>query len=77
MASRIVVVTGAKRFNALGHPGLATDLHAWAAYLRGEAASFRFPVIVTSWHDIKEATDALVPYVIPPHFGEYSKCRVV
>ena len=48
-----------------GQPELATDdMHAWAAYLCGQADALGFPVIDTSELDIEQATDALVPYVI-------------
>jgi SAM-dependent methyltransferase len=53
------------RLVARGQPELATeDMHAWAAYLCGQADALGFPVIDTSGLDIEQATDALVPYVI-------------
>jgi predicted kinase len=53
------------RLVARGQPELATDdMHAWAAYLCGQADALGFPVIDTSGLDVEQATDALVPYVI-------------
>ena len=37
------------------------DMHAWAAYLCGQAGALGFVVIDTSGLDIEQATDALVP----------------
>ncbi|HEX8115581.1 MAG TPA: hypothetical protein VF516_47975, partial [Kofleriaceae bacterium] len=53
------------RLVARGQPELAIeDMHAWAAYLCGQADALGCPVIDTSTLDIEQATDALVPYVI-------------
>jgi predicted kinase len=53
------------RLIARGQPELATDdMHAWAAYLCGQADALGFPVIDTSGLDIEQVTEALVPYVI-------------
>lgn len=53
------------RLAARGQPELATgDMHAWAAYLCGQADALGFPVIDTSGLDIDQATDALLAYVI-------------
>ena len=53
------------RLVARGQPELANDdMHAWAAYLCGQADALGFPVIDTSGLDIEQATDALVAYVI-------------
>ncbi|HEY6178983.1 MAG TPA: AAA family ATPase [Kofleriaceae bacterium] len=53
------------RLVARGQPELATDdMHAWAAYLCGQADALGFPVLDTSELDIDQATDALDPYVI-------------
>jgi len=53
------------RLVARGQPELATDdMHAWAAYLRGQADALGLPVIDTSGLGIEQATDALLAYVI-------------
>jgi AAA domain-containing protein len=53
------------RLVARGQPELATDdMHAWAAYLCGQADALGLPVIDTSDLSIEQATDALLAYVI-------------
>ena len=53
------------RLVARGQPELATDdMHAWAAYLCGQADALGLPVIDTSGLGIEQATDALLAYVI-------------
>jgi len=53
------------RLGARGQPELATDdMHAWAAYLRGQADALGLPVIDTSDLGIEQATDALLACVI-------------
>jgi len=52
------------RLVARGQPELATDdMHAWAAYLRGQAHALGLPVIDTSGLGIEQATDALLAAV--------------
>jgi hypothetical protein len=49
------------RLVARGQPELVTsDMHAWGAYLRGQADALGLPVIDTTALDIEQATDALV-----------------
>ena len=53
------------RLAARGHPELAThDMHAWAAYLCGQADALGLPKIDTTTLDIDQATDALVNHVL-------------
>jgi hypothetical protein len=53
------------RLVARGQPELATDdMHAWAAYLCGQADALGLPVIDTSGLGVEQATDALLAYVI-------------
>jgi hypothetical protein len=55
----------AARLAARGQPELATaDMHAWAAYLRGQADALGLPVIDTTALDIEQVTDALAAHVI-------------
>jgi hypothetical protein len=52
------------RLRARGQPELAhDDMHAWAAYLRGQADALELPVIDTTAMDPDQATAALVAYV--------------
>ena len=51
----------ARRLADRGQPELASDdMHAWAAYLRGQADALELPVIDTSTLDVDQATDALL-----------------
>ena len=53
------------RLAARGQPELATnDMHAWAAYLRGQADALGLLVIDTSALDVEQATNAVVAHVI-------------
>jgi len=53
------------RLAARGQPELATnDMHAWAAYLRGQADALGLLVIDTSALDVEQATDALIAHVL-------------
>jgi hypothetical protein len=53
------------RLAARGQPELAThDMHAWAAYLRGQADALDLPIIDTSALDIDQAADALLAHVV-------------
>jgi dephospho-CoA kinase len=52
------------RLVARGQPELATaDMHAWAAYLRGQADALGLAVIDTTALDIEQATDALAAWL--------------
>lgn len=53
------------RLAARGQSELASDdMHAWAAYLCGQADALGLPVINTTALDIEQATDALIAHVI-------------
>jgi hypothetical protein len=55
----------AARLAARGQIELASDdMHAWAAYLRGQADALGLPVIDTTALNIEQATDALIPHVV-------------
>jgi len=53
------------RLVARGQPELAShDMHAWAAYLCGQADALGLPQIDTTALDIDQATDALLAHLI-------------
>jgi hypothetical protein len=53
------------RLVARGHPELATDdMHAWAAYLCGQADALGLPRIDTTTLDIDQTTDALLAHIV-------------
>jgi signal recognition particle receptor subunit beta len=52
------------RLTTRGHSALASpDMHAWAAYLRGQADALGLPIIDTTALDVEQATDALAACV--------------
>jgi hypothetical protein len=63
------------RLVARGQPELATDdMHAWAAYLRGQAHALGLPVIDTSGLGIEQAIDALLADVTQGCQNVTSEC---
>ena len=67
---RVVLIDCARdirdaRLAARGQAELAShDMHAWAAYLRGQADALGLPIIDTTTLDIDQAADALIAHAL-------------